>query len=102
MAFGKKTERISKVSESRGEVLLDLYYEKSCFWAKALVAFGPFGWLLAFTKAKAGSKANQRDPKSISYLLVIFFSDNKLVNMIFLDKRIAPKSRVHVGLIKRG
>jgi hypothetical protein len=27
----------------RGEVLLDLYYEKSCFWAKALVAFGPFG-----------------------------------------------------------
>jgi hypothetical protein len=39
----KKTERIPKVSESRGEVLLDLYYEKSCFWVKALVAFGLFG-----------------------------------------------------------
>jgi hypothetical protein len=43
-------------------VLLDLYYEKSCFWAKALVAFGPFGWLLAFTKAKAGSKAQPKGP----------------------------------------
>jgi len=45
-----------------GEVFLDLYYEKSCFWAKALVAFGPFGWLLAFTKAKAGSKAQPKGP----------------------------------------
>ena len=43
-------------------MLLDLYYEKSCFWAKALVAFGPFGWLLAFTKAKAGSKAQPKEP----------------------------------------
>jgi hypothetical protein len=33
---------------------LDLYYTKSSFGAKALVAFGPFGWLLAFVKAKAG------------------------------------------------
>jgi hypothetical protein len=32
-----------KASESRGEVLLDLYYSKSCFWAKAPVAFWPFG-----------------------------------------------------------
>jgi len=39
-----------------------LYYEKSCFWAKALVAFGPFGWLLTFTKAKAGSKAQPKGP----------------------------------------
>jgi len=45
-----------------GEVLLDLYYEKSCFWAKALVAFGLFGWLLAVTKAKAGSKAQPKGP----------------------------------------
>jgi hypothetical protein len=25
------------------EVLLDLYYSESCFWAKADVTFGPFG-----------------------------------------------------------
>jgi len=36
----EKSERTPKV---KGEVLLDLYYEKSCFWTKALVAFGPFG-----------------------------------------------------------
>jgi len=58
----KKTEQIPKVSENRGGVLLDLYYEKSCFWAKALVAFGPFGWLLAFTKTKTGSKAQPKGP----------------------------------------
>jgi len=45
-----------------GDVLLDLYYVKSCFWAKALVAFEPFGWLLAFTKTKAGSKAQPKGP----------------------------------------
>jgi hypothetical protein len=36
------------------EVLLKLYCSESCFWAKAHVAFGLFGWLLAFAKAKAG------------------------------------------------
>jgi hypothetical protein len=37
-----------------GEVLLHLYYDESCFWAKASRAIKPFGWLLAFAKAKAG------------------------------------------------
>ncbi len=32
----------------------DLYYTKSWLWVKAVVAFGSFGWLLAFAKAKAG------------------------------------------------
>jgi hypothetical protein len=36
------------------EVLLHLYCSESCFWAKAPRAFEPFGWLLAFAKAKAG------------------------------------------------
>jgi len=53
----KKLNGSQKSVKAGGEVLLDLYYEKSCFWAKALVAFGPFGWLLIFTKVKAGSKA---------------------------------------------
>uniref|UniRef100_A0A0E0AIB2 Uncharacterized protein n=1 Tax=Oryza glumipatula TaxID=40148 RepID=A0A0E0AIB2_9ORYZ len=35
-------------------VAFDLYYTKSWLWAKAIVAFGPFGWLLAFAKVKAG------------------------------------------------
>jgi len=42
--------------KARGELLLKLYCSKSCFWIKAAVAFGPFGWLLAFAEAKAGSK----------------------------------------------
>jgi hypothetical protein len=58
----KKLNESQKSVKAEGEVLLDLYYEKSCFWAKVLVAFGLFGWLLAFTKAKAGLKAHQRDP----------------------------------------
>jgi len=58
----KKLNGSQKSVKAGGEVLLDLYYEKSCFWAKALVAFGPFGWLLAFTKAKAGSKAQPNGP----------------------------------------
>jgi hypothetical protein len=37
-----------------GEVFLDLYYSESCFWGKAYLTFGPFDWLLAFAKAKAG------------------------------------------------
>jgi hypothetical protein len=32
-------------------------------WAKAVVAFEPFGWLLAFAKAKAGSKAQPNRAK---------------------------------------
>ncbi len=35
-------------------VLLDLCYTKSIFGAKAPIAFGPFGWLFTFAKAKAG------------------------------------------------
>jgi len=60
VAFGKKLNVFQKSVKAGGEVLLDLYYEKSCFWAKTLVAFGPFGWLLAFTKAKAGPKAQPK------------------------------------------
>ena len=70
----KKLNGFQKSVKARGEVLLDLYYEKSCFWAKALVAFGPFGWLLAFTKAKAGSKAPTKGtlillPSILSWLI---------------------------------
>jgi hypothetical protein len=36
-----------------GRGAFDLYHTKS-WLAKATVAFGPFGWLLAFAKAKAG------------------------------------------------
>jgi hypothetical protein len=32
-----------KQVKAGGEVLLDLYYSKSCFWTKAVVVFGPFG-----------------------------------------------------------
>jgi hypothetical protein len=39
-----------------GNLLLDLHQSKSCFWAKANVAFHSFGWLLAFEEAKAGWK----------------------------------------------
>jgi hypothetical protein len=56
----KKLNGSQKLVKAEGDVLLDLYYEKSCFWTKALVAFGPFGWLLAFTKVKAGSKAQPK------------------------------------------
>jgi hypothetical protein len=40
-----------------GEVLLKMYYSENCFWAKAVVAFGFIGWLLAFVKIEVGSKA---------------------------------------------
>jgi hypothetical protein len=43
-----------KPLKAGGEVLLHLYYGESCFWEKASRAFKPFGWLLAFAKAKAG------------------------------------------------
>ena len=43
-----------KAGESRGRGAFDLYYTKSSLWTKAIVAFGSFGWLLAFAKAKAG------------------------------------------------
>jgi hypothetical protein len=51
-----------KLVKARGEVFLDLYCSESCFWAKAHVAFGPFGWLLALAKAKAGWKAQPKGP----------------------------------------
>jgi hypothetical protein len=38
-----------KTTESRGEVLLDLYYPENCFWSKAAMALEPFSWLLAFS-----------------------------------------------------
>jgi hypothetical protein len=43
-------------------VFLDLYCSENCFWAKTHVAFGPFGWLLALAKAKAGWKAQPKGP----------------------------------------
>jgi hypothetical protein len=36
-----------------GRCAFDLYYTKNWLWVKAVVAFGPFGWLLAFAKLKA-------------------------------------------------
>jgi hypothetical protein len=45
-----------------GEILLDLYYSKSCFWRKPYLTFWPFGWLLTFAKAKAGSKVQPKRP----------------------------------------
>jgi hypothetical protein len=52
----------SKANERRGKVLLELYYNENCFWAKAHVAFGLFGWLLAFAKVKVGWKAQPKGP----------------------------------------
>jgi len=46
-----------KPVKAGGDVLLNWYYSENCFWAKAHKSFGPFGWLLAFAKVKAGSKA---------------------------------------------
>ena len=43
-----------KAGESRGRGAFELYYTKSWLLAKVAVAFEPFGWLLAFAKAKAG------------------------------------------------
>jgi hypothetical protein len=51
-----------KDTESRGEVLLHLYYSESCFWAKPPRAFKLFGWLLAFVKVKASWKAQPNTP----------------------------------------
>jgi hypothetical protein len=44
-------------------LLLDLYCSKSCFWTKAGIAFGPFGWLLPFPKTKIGLKAQPKRPE---------------------------------------
>ena len=45
------------------EVFLDFYHGKSCFLAKALIAFGPFGCLLQ--KQKQVENPNQIDHKSL-------------------------------------
>ncbi len=42
-----------KQVKAGGRDAFDLCNTKSWLWAKAVVSFGPFGWLLAFAKAKA-------------------------------------------------
>jgi hypothetical protein len=45
-----------------GEGAFGFVLGKSWLWAKAVVAFGPFCWLLTFAKVKVGWKVQPKAP----------------------------------------
>jgi hypothetical protein len=81
-----------KLLKAGGEVILHLYCSESYFWTKAPRAFEPFGWLLAFTKVKAGWKAQPNTPlikqllsKFGNFWLIRFFLMIKIVSLCPLN-----------------